>query len=66
MNYIKFIHKGLSSKVGYTYQYIYTEWLPETDYKLSYLFNFEYYGEAHKGPFNEESETEIYIPVDLD
>ena len=63
--YLRFIHKGFANKVGYTYKYIYTEFLPETDYKLTKPFNFEFYGEKHKGPCNEDSESEIYIPVEI-
>ncbi len=62
--YVKFIHKGLARDVGNTYRFIYEEWLPETEYRLPYLFNFEYYGDACTGPYDEESESEIYIPVD--
>lgn len=63
--YLKFYHKGLSNKIGYTYQYIYEKWLPESEYKLPYLYNFEHYGKEHKGPYNKESTSEIYIPVKL-
>lgn len=62
--YLKFVHKGLASKVGYTYRYIYTQFLPDTNYKLTLPFNFEYYGEKCLGPNNEQSESEIYIPVE--
>lgn len=62
--YLKFRHKGLANQVGYTYQYIYENWLPSTNYKLSSHFNFEYYGDAHLGPYNEESISEIYIPIE--
>lgn len=62
--YLRFIHKGFSNKVGYTYRYIYNQFLPETDYKLTKPFNFEYYGEKCLGPYNEDSESEIYIPVE--
>jgi AraC family transcriptional regulator len=62
--YLRFIHKGFSNKVGYTYKFIYTQFLPDTDFKLTKPFNFEYYGERYKGPFNEQSESEIYIPVE--
>jgi len=61
--YLRFIHHGVSNKVGYTYQYIYTRFLPETDFRLSQPFNFEYYGERYLGPGNENSESEIYIPI---
>ena len=63
--YLRFYHKGLSNKVGLTYQYIYNTYLPETEYKLPHLFNFEYYPPDHRGPYDEESVSEIYIPVSL-
>ncbi len=62
--YLRFIHKGFSNKVGYTYKYIYTQFLPGTDFKLTKPFNFEFYGEKYKGPYNQLSESEIYIPVE--
>ncbi len=62
--YLKFIHKGLANKVGYTYKYIYNQFLPDTQYKLTKPFNFEYYGEKCLGPYDEQSESEIYIPVE--
>jgi AraC family transcriptional regulator len=62
--YLKFMHKGFSNKVGYTYKYIYTQYLPDTNFKLSKPFNFEYYGPKHLGPYNENSESEIYIPIE--
>lgn len=63
--YLKFRHKGHSNQVGYTYQYIYKEWLPNTEYRLSEHFNFEYYGEEYLGPYNEESISDIYIPLQI-
>ncbi|TYQ12716.1 UNVERIFIED_CONTAM: AraC family transcriptional regulator [Acetivibrio alkalicellulosi] len=61
--YLKFRHKGLANQVGHTYQYIYEEWLPASDYKLPGHFNFEYYGAEYLGPYNENSVSEIYIPI---
>ena len=61
--YLRFIHKGLANKVGYTYKYIYNQFLPNTDYILNKPFNFEFYGAKCLGPYNEKSESEIYIPV---
>jgi AraC family transcriptional regulator len=63
--YLKFLHKGFSNKVGLTYRYIYEEYLPDTAYKLPHLFNFEHYGDQCKGPYNEDSISEIYIPVEV-
>ncbi len=62
--YLRFIHKGLSNKVGYTYKYIYTQFLPDTEYKLTKPLNFEFYGERYRGPCNEQSESDIFIPVE--
>lgn len=61
--YLRFIHKGRSDKVGYTYQFIYEKWLPQSEYRPVLPYNFEYYGPGYKGPYDEESESEIYIPV---
>lgn len=62
--YLRFIHKGLANKVGYTYKYIYNQFLPDTHYRLTKSFNYEYYGKKCLGPYNENSESEIFIPVD--
>ena len=62
--YLKFIHKGLANKVGYTYKFIYNQFLPDTNYKLTKPFNFEFYGEKCLGPYNPESESEIFIPIE--
>lgn len=62
--YLRFIHKGFANKVGYTYRFIYNEFLPDTDYKLTKPFNFEFYGEKHIGPCHPDSESEIYIPIE--
>jgi AraC family transcriptional regulator len=61
--YLKFYHQGRANSVGKTYQYIYEEYLPETDYSLPYFYNFEYYGEKYIGPYNDSSISEIYIPI---
>ncbi|KPV60300.1 hypothetical protein QJ48_06360 [Paenibacillus sp. A3] len=63
--YIRFIHKGLSRHVSFTYKYIYETWLPQSEYALTLPYEFEYYGSAYQGPDNEDSETEIYIPIKL-
>lgn len=38
-------------------------WFLETDYRLPYFFNFEHYGMACKGPYDEDFESDIYIPA---
>lgn len=61
--YLKFIHSGLSRNVGFTYRYIYDEFLPDTDFQLSQPFNFEYYGDDYESAENDSSESYIFIPV---
>ena len=63
--YLRFFHRGLSARVGETYRYIYEKWLPQSEYRLPYQYNFEFYGELYKGPCTEDSISEIYIPVKL-
>jgi len=61
--YLLFRHKGKANEVGYTYSYIFDEWLPDSKNHLPSLFNFEYYGEEYLGPYNDKSISEIYIPL---
>ena len=63
-NYLQFIHRGFAHKVVDTYTYIYEDYLPKTSYKLTYPCDFEYYGKNYQGPYNEDSEIEIYIPIE--
>ena len=62
--YLRFVHEGLSRNVGFTYRYIYNEFLPNTQYKLVLPFNFECYGANCFSPDNEKSESYVFIPVD--
>lgn len=62
--YLRFIHRGLSRNVGKTYERIYGEAIPATDYRLSLPYNVEIYGSGYLGPDNPDSESEIYIPVE--
>lgn len=61
--YLRFYHRGYANQVGLTYDYIYNNYLPDTNFKLPHHFNFEYYGKESLGPYNENSVSEIYIPV---
>lgn len=62
--YLKFVHQGMSRNVGYTYRYIYHEFLPDSSYSLLLPFNFEYYGNNYLSPHHEQSESFIFIPVE--
>ncbi|MEK4997030.1 AraC family transcriptional regulator [Paenibacillus sp. FSL H7-0918] len=65
IRYLKFIHKGRSCDIPSTYKYIYGIWLPKTEYRMSIPFKLEYYGELYLGPDNENSVSEIYIPLEF-
>lgn len=62
--YLKFYHKGRSNTVGLTYQFIYNIYLPNTHYRLPHLYNFEFFGESYFGPYDDNSVSEIYIPIE--
>ncbi|OMD34919.1 helix-turn-helix domain-containing protein [Paenibacillus odorifer] len=62
--YLKFIHRGRSCDIPSTYKYIYGIWLPKTEYRISMPFELEFYGEGYLGPDNENSVSEIYIPLE--
>lgn len=64
-HYLRFRHHGPANTVDRTYEYIYRSYLPETDYGLPHLYNFEYYPPDYRGPYDEESISEVYIPVSL-
>ena len=60
----RFIHKGPYKHLGMTLDYIYQTWLPKSGRRLAGLFEIEHYGQDFRGPDNEESETEIYVPIE--
>ena len=62
--YLKFIHKGKSRKIINTYKYIYEKWLPQSSIKLTLPYNLELYENNFLGTENDDSETNIYIPIE--
>ncbi len=60
--YAIFTHKGKLDKLRHTYEYIYGEWLPQSDYEHVGKFNFELYD--HRFMFgSDDSELDIYIAI---
>jgi AraC family transcriptional regulator len=59
--YAVFQYKGSSADTG-VFQYIYTTWLPNSDYVLDERPHFEILGEKYKND-DPDSEEEIWIPV---
>jgi AraC family transcriptional regulator len=61
--YAVFIHKGLSTDNS-IFQYIFTTWLPNSDYHLDDRPHFEVLGDKYKNN-DPNSEEEIWVPVRL-
>lgn len=59
--YAVFEYKGASTDSS-IFQYIYTEWLPTSNYKLDNRPHFEVLGEKYKNN-DPNSEEEIWIPI---
>lgn len=57
--YAVFQHKGMGTEI---FQYIFTEWLPKSEFQLDHRPHFEILGEKYKQG-SPDSEEEIWIPV---
>lgn len=60
--YAVFIHKGPASNGHKTYQYIFADWLPKSEYLLDNRPHFAVMGEKYKHE-DPTSEEEIWIPI---
>ena len=60
--YAIFIHKGLSADFSKTMNYIISEWLPNSEYKLDNRPYFEILGKKYKNN-DPSSEEEVWIPI---
>lgn len=61
--YVVFFYKGLSTDNS-IFQYIFGEWLPNSEYELDYRPHFEILGEKYKNN-DLNSEEEIWIPIKM-
>ena len=62
--YAIFTHKGSVMNLGNSYDYIYNEWFPNSDYEaLKSHEEFELYGDRFNFDDPENSEVDIYIPI---
>lgn len=62
--YAVFIHKGPASDFKNTFQFIFSQWLPQSDYDLDDREHFELLGEKYKNN-HPDSEEEVWVPVKL-
>lgn len=60
--YAKFLHRGPASRFHQTLEYIHTEWMPASAYKLDDREHFERFDE-HYNPANPNSVEEVWIPI---
>ena len=60
--YAVFIHRGAASTGPATFNYIFSTWLPNSEYHLDSRPHFEVLGEKYKND-DPDSEEEIWIPV---
>lgn len=63
--YAVFHYKGKPSEAQRTYQYIYGQWIPNSEYELDDRPHFALMGEKYKGD-DPESEEELWIPIKED
>ena len=60
--YAVFIHRGPAAEGEKTFKYIFTSWLPNSEYELDNRVHFEILGDKYKN--NEpDSEEEVWIPI---
>ena len=62
--YAVFLHKGAAATAPTTFNYIFSTWLPDSEYSLDIRPHFEVLGERYKND-DPESEEEIWIPIKL-
>ncbi|WP_437396335.1 GyrI-like domain-containing protein [Flagellimonas lutimaris] len=60
--YAVFNYKGKPSEIKDTFQYIYGEWLPDSEYEMDARPYFALMGEKYKGE-HPDSEEEFWIPI---
>ena len=60
--YAVFLHKGAASTGPATFNYIFSTWLPNSEYHLDNRPHFELLGEKYKND-DPDSEEEIWVPI---
>ncbi len=60
--YAVFLHKGLPSEFAKTFNYIFNQWLPSSNYVIDNRPHFEVLGEKYSNT-DLNSEEEVWIPI---
>lgn len=61
--YARFTHRGPASEFYKLAQYIYGQWLSESNEKLAHAPHFQIMGEKYLGHDNPNSEEDVYVPL---
>src|SRR5512139_2893870 len=61
-DYAVFIHRGLPATFFNTFQFIFGDWFPRSEFELDRRDSFEVLGELYD-PFDVNSEEEIWMPI---
>ncbi|WP_243652926.1 GyrI-like domain-containing protein [Tumebacillus sp. BK434] len=60
-DYAQFLHKGLESELGRTYDYLYGQWLPQSGRQFG-GYDFEVWDDRYQ-PERPENEIEVYVAL---
>ncbi|MCE2612609.1 GyrI-like domain-containing protein [Flavobacteriaceae bacterium D16] len=60
--YAVFLYRGMSSEAHTAYQYIFGEWIPNSDYEADNRPHFAVMGDKYRND-HPESEEELWIPI---
>jgi len=60
--YAVFLHKGSASEFQKTFQFIFNQWLPKSEYTLDHRPHFELLGENYVND-DSSSEEEVWLPI---
>lgn len=60
--YAVFLHIGTANEFQKTFQFIFAEWLPSSDFEIDHRPHFEQLGEKYKNN-DPNSEEEVWIPI---
>lgn len=61
--YAVFIHRGPMTTFQQTMQFIFSQWLPSSDFSLDDRPHFEFMDERYIGPMHPDSEEEVWVPI---
>ena len=59
----RFTHMGPAGDLTLTYEYVYSTWLPKSDYTHAHSFVLEDYGASHPGANTEPDEIRLLFPI---